>query len=215
MGDVGLHSVAEQLSPTDAAELLRRQAALQREAEAVVAELDLPGVLGRIGIPEWIGSSRSGLMVWRDLDFGVRCDELTAERVYDAMRPIVTHQGMVRVEYADETGERSPSGLVEDQRYYYACHFLTTAGDEWKIDLSLWTSSAPRSQLAHLEMLRARLNDETRLAILWIKDVWSRLPAYPYEVGGTEVYDAVLEHGVRTPGEFDTYLRHQGLPGRN
>jgi hypothetical protein len=55
---------------------------------------------------------------------------------------------------------------------------------------------------------------ETRICILWLKDVWHRLPEYPYEVGGTDIYDAVLEHGVRGPDEFDAYLRQRGMPAR-
>jgi hypothetical protein len=58
--------------------------------------------------------------------------------------------------------------------------------------------------------MQRRLTDETRLAILWIKDVWHRRPTYPYEVGGVDVYDAVLEHGVRTPDEFAAHLRARG-----
>jgi hypothetical protein len=55
---------------------------------------------------------------------------------------------------------------------------------------------------------------ETRITILWIKDVWHQLPMYPYQVGGTDIYDAVLQHGVRTPDEFDAYLRQRGMPTR-
>jgi hypothetical protein len=29
-----------------------------------------------------------------------------------------------------------------------------------------------------------------------------------------EVYDAVLEHGARSPDDFDRYLLEQGLPAR-
>jgi hypothetical protein len=75
-------------------------------------------------------------------------------------------------------------------------------------------SDAPRNQLAQAGAIRRRLTEETRLAILWIKDVWHQLPVYPYEVGGVEVYDAVFEHGVRTPEGFEAYLRERGLPGR-
>jgi hypothetical protein len=78
----------------------------------------------------------------------------------------------------------------------------------------LWTSDAPRPHLAQLAELERRLTHETRVAILWIKDVWHRLPVYPYEVGGMEVYDAVLEHGARSPDDFDLYLRQRGLPAR-
>ena len=44
----------------DPAALLRRQAALQAEALAVMRELDLRARLGRLGPFEHIGSSRSG-----------------------------------------------------------------------------------------------------------------------------------------------------------
>jgi hypothetical protein len=68
--------------------------------------------------------------------------------------------------------------------------------------------------LDHLDWLQGELTEETRLAILWIKDIWYRLPAYPYRVGGYQVYDAVLNAGVRTPDEFDAYLIARGLPSR-
>jgi len=48
-----------------------------------------------------------------------------------------------------------------------------------------------------------------------LKDIWHREPTYPYEVSGMEVYDAVLEHGVRTPEQFDTYLGERSLPIRS
>ena len=60
--------------------------------------------------------------------------------------------------------------------------------------------------------LSEHLTKETRLAILWIKDIWHRLPSYPYQVGGTDIYDAVLEHGVRTPAQFEVYLFERGMP---
>ena len=88
----------------------------------------------------------------------------------------------------------------------------TDAGDEWKIDVSLWSPESPPGPLAHAEELQRRLTDETRLAILWIKDAWHRSPSYPDRVGGTDVYEAVLEHGVRTPEQFGRYLLRRGLP---
>jgi hypothetical protein len=44
------------------------------------------------------------------------------------------------------------------------------------------------------------------LAILWIKDVWHRLPSYRSTVFSTDVYDAVIERGVRSPRQFERYL---------
>jgi hypothetical protein len=41
---------------------------------------------------------------------------------------------------------------------------------------------------------------------------WHRHPEYPGEVGGLEVYTAVLEDGVRTPGQFAAWLERRA-PG--
>ena len=171
-------------------------------------------MLDALGQVEQLGSTVSGLMVWRDIDFSVRCRDLTLERAWEALRPLLIDPRVTRLDYRNETGARSPTGMPVDQRLYVVLHYQTEPGTEWKIDLSLWTSGAPRPHLAELADLQQRLTDETRLAILWIKDVWHRLPVYPYEVGGYEVYDAVLDHGARTPEDFDAYLRERGLPGR-
>ena len=176
--------------------------------------LELQAMLERLGSPELVGSAVSGLMVWRDIDFSVGCPQLTLDHAWDALRPLLINPQVTRLDYRNETGERSPTGDPADQRLYVVLRYESEPGTEWKIDLSLWTVEAPSDPRALLAYLQRRLTDETRLAILWIKDVWHRLPVYPYEVGGFEVYDAVLNHGVRTPEDFDIYLRERGLPGR-
>ncbi len=119
-----------------------------------------------------------------------------------------------RLRYRNEVGRLAPPGLRGYGRYCFVAHHETEAGEEWKIDVSFWLSDAPRDHLPYVERLKQSLTGETRLAILWIKDVWHRLPTYPDEVGGLDVYEAVLRHGVRTPDDFDAYLRERGLPVR-
>ena len=201
-----------QLDTTYAAELLQRQRSLQAEARQVLTDLALMSSLSRLGHAEHIGSSVSGLMVWRDLDVGARCPQPSPDRVFQTLQPILTHSGVHEVLYREETGPRSPSGQPTDQRYYFVLRYMTAANQRWKIDISIWLTDAPRNQLGHLEDLARRLTDETRLAILWIKDVWHRLETYPDEVSGIDIYAAVLDHGVRTPEQFATYLLERSLP---
>jgi hypothetical protein len=200
-----------QLDATYAAELLQRQRSLQTEASQVLADLNLMSYLSLLGQAEHIGSSASGLMVWRDLDVGVRCPQPSADRVFETLQPILTHSRVYEVLYREETGPRSPSGQPADQRYYFILRYATAADQRWKIDISVWLSDAPRNQLGHLDDLARRLTDETRLAILWIKDVWHRLATYPDEVSGIDIYAAVLDHGVQTPEQFATYLQERNL----
>jgi hypothetical protein len=206
--------LADSVGPTEGfAALLRRQAGLQAEAKAVIRELALAEHLGRLGPLEEIGSSRSGLMVWRDLDVAVRSAGPTTEEVLDAMRPMLAHPGVREVRYAPELGSRSPSGGPADQRWYFVLRYEAAGGELWKVDVSLWRlGEAPRRLYFDPDTLARRLTDETRGAILWIKDVWHRRPHYPDVVGGVEVYDAVLNHGVRGPAGFAAYLRARGMP---
>jgi hypothetical protein len=193
-------------------ELLRRQAALQAEAQAVLAALDLFARLGRAGRVELVGSFVSGLMVWRDLDLCVTGPGMTAGRALDAVRPFLLDADISEVLYRQETGARSPTGRAADERFYYVLRYQPAGAAEWKIDLSFWLLDRPRGYQRQLEALARRLTEETRLAILRIKDRWHQQPEYPDRIGGVDVYEAVLEYGVRTPAEFAAYLRKRGLP---
>jgi hypothetical protein len=202
----------EHLDESYAARLLERQDALQAEADRLVELLDLPAMLGRAGHFKRLGSSVSGLMVWRDLDLGVSCGVLSRERAWETMVPLAAHPRTTRLYYRNEIGRLGPPELRGYGRYYFVARHQTEAGREWKIDVSLWSPESPPGPLAHAEELRRRLTPETRLAILWIKEAWHKLPSYPDVVGGMDVYEAVLEHGVRTPEHFGRYLRRRGLP---
>ena len=195
-----------------ATRLLERQDTMQAEANRLVEQLDLPSMLSRAGRFERLGSSVSGLMVWRDLDLGVSCGRLSPERAWEAMMTLAAHPRTTRLDYRNEVGRLTPPELRGYGRYYFVAHHETEAGDEWKIDVSLWSPESPPGLLAHPEELRRQLTPETRLAILWIKDVWHRMPYYPDQLSGMDIYEAVLEHGVRTPEHFGRYLHQRGLP---
>jgi hypothetical protein len=200
------------LEPTYTASLLARQDALQADATAVIAELALPALLARAGRVEQIGSSVSGLMVWRDLDFNIIAPALTRDQLAETIRPLLTNPRVFDVHFQDETGPRNFSGDPHDDRYYVVFHYQAGSGAEWKIDLSFWLADAPRGQLAHLAYLKERLTPDLRLTILHLKDLWYRRPSYPYTVGGYDIYDAVLEHHARTPADLVAYLRARNLP---
>lgn len=151
-------------------------------------------------------------MVWRDIDFNVLCSERSLRRVVETIQPLLTNPRVTKFLYTNESEGHTPAELQGDERYYFVTYYEMATGHEWKIDIAFWLSDTPRAQLAHLQYLAERLTDETRLAILWIKEIWHHFPSYPYHVGGTDIGDAVLEHGVRTPTQFRGYLLERGLP---
>jgi hypothetical protein len=193
--------------------LLRRQAALHAEGEEVLAQLNLMQVLSKIGRPEIVGSFALGLMVWRDIDVEVYCDEVSAARVFDAIRPIIDVPGVYRLTFHDFSGPRADPSVPDG--YYWGVRYHRPGEEEWKLDI--WLISAGTMHRMGRELVRtlpAQLTSETRMAILQLKTTWYALPTYRREVLSVDVYDAVLNHGVRTPDEFDTYLRLRGKPTR-
>jgi hypothetical protein len=178
--------------------LLARQAELQSEAATFVRELGLVEVLGRAGRVIELGSAVTGLMVWRDLDFGVDAPGLTADAAWETMRPVLSRCSSLR--YANDQAERR--------------HYFVMGIEGWKVDVSLWFTRMPPAVEAFQAELPARLTRESRLAILRLKEFWHRLPHYPEIVSAWEIYDAVLNHGVRTLDELDVFLAARGLPTR-
>jgi hypothetical protein len=188
-------------------ELLKRQDALQAEAWRTLAALDLAAALAPIGPIEVIGSLATGLMVWRDIDLHVVAPDLPSAVAHDAMARYFGHPQIGAIRYRYDHAARNLADDPRDDRYYYALFYQSENGHEWKVDISIWIADPPHVERLPPANLVARLNDETRLAILWIKDQWYARPEYRMTVSSVDIYDAVLDHGVRAPTEFAAYLR--------
>jgi hypothetical protein len=194
------------LTPAADHELLARQAALQAEASRVLERLDLGGLFGDVGPVLVVGSYLSGLMCWRDLDVGLLAGPgCSPADVLELVKRVVRVPGFAGLSYRDERGARCPTGHPRDERYHVPLDLDVEQG-RWRIDLSVWLRDLHAHVAAFHEELRDTVTAEQRLAILRIKDVWHRLPSYPDQVGGWEIYTAVLGHGVRTPEQFARWL---------
>lgn len=206
-----MNSVPVMRSTSDE-DLWARQAALQAEAGAVLADLDLTTIVADVGPMLLTGSYISGLMCWPDLDIMVLAGaEFSPQDVLRLLQPIVDRPGVVGFDYRDERGPRSPTGTARDERYHVVIAFARN-DHTWRIDLTLWLNDPHANVTAWHESLRDTLADDQRRAILRIKDVWHRLPSYPDRIGGLQIYNAVLDDGVRTPQQFATWLAAHGYP---
>jgi len=95
-----------------AARLLERQDTLQAEANRLVEQLELSTMLGRAGRFERLGSTVSGLMVWRDLDLGASCGRLSPERAWETMVPLAAHPRTSRLHYRNEIGRLATDATI-------------------------------------------------------------------------------------------------------
>ncbi|MFD8708450.1 hypothetical protein ACFV1W_38715 [Kitasatospora sp. NPDC059648] len=191
-------------------ELLRHQAALQAEAEAVHADLGLDTGLGALGTPVRVGSSALGLMVRRDLDVTVVCprlDQAVHERVAALGARLALHRRVRQVRLRNDTGAWNEDPDAYPDGLYLGLSYRSPAegsreGRDWTLDLWFVDDPARQPDLAHLRDLPPRLTPGARAAILRIKHAWAQSPDYGRTVRGWDVYRAVLEDGVRTPEEF-------------
>jgi hypothetical protein len=182
------------------AELDTRQDELQRSGRAMLESIG--SLLAGVGPPLPTGSFVSGLMVWPELDVMVLGGPSFAPHdVLALLGRAVDLPGLTGFHYTDERGPRSPTGERRDERFHVT---LTLRG--WRIDLSVWLHDDHANVTAYHEELARTVTAEQRAAILRIKDVWHRRPEYPDEIGGLDVYQAVLDHGVRTPEEFAAHV---------
>jgi hypothetical protein len=178
-------------------ELLERAAALRAEGRAFLDRHAVEARLAKAGPVVLVGSVVTGLMVWRDLDVCVDARGLARPVAWRLVLPLVHAADRVRYEHLDGP---------DDRRHYFVLGL-----DGWKLDLSLFTHGIPPEVDEFQSELLGRLDDDIRLAILRLKELWHGRPDYPEVVGGYEICSAVLA-GVRTPLELDAYLEEQGVP---
>jgi hypothetical protein len=200
------------LSPLQITALLRRQNALQAESQVVLTDLHVDERLGAVGPVKHTGSAAHGLMVWRDIDLSVAAADMPAERIFEAIRPLALFPSVREVRYRKDVGRFHPTADPRHARHYVAALYQDAHGAEWHIDISFWLCGMHVEPVE--DTLAHALTPEARVAILWLKERWHRLPAYRRHVFSVDIYDAVLKHGVRTPLEFDGYLAARGKPTR-
>lgn len=161
---------------------------LQAEAHELFAQLDLETAFPGYGPPQLIGSARSGLIVLRDLDVMFDAPTATAAGVLEGLGVLADRCDLVAADVRDERGDRRPTPRLTDERFYAVLEV-----GAWKVDLTFWIHVVERPHVAEALRLQ-QISAEEREAILRMKRA---CPGYPEMLGGTDVYAAVLEHGVR------------------
>jgi hypothetical protein len=195
-------------------ELSARQSLLRQEAAALLEELHRSGILVDIGPLAVAGSYVSELMSWRDLDVMLQVGaDYSPKDVLQLISHLMELLEVIGFDYRDERAHRSPTGQSRDERYHIPLMIDRGAGI-WRLDLTLWLHDLHQNLTAWHESLRDSITDDQRAAVLRIKDVWFRLPNYPDQISGLDIYTAVLEDDVRTPSQFKGWLAARRLPVR-
>lgn len=189
-------------------DLWQRQIQLQAEADAVVQDLELEGLLASLGEPFRVGSSAMGLMVRRDIDITVVCKKLDADTFsgFAAIGARLMQHAMVStVRFRNDCGKWN----IEPEKYPDGLYLGLTAsiseGTVWNLDIWAVDDPARQPDLAHLQSLLPRLNAENRETILQIKHVLATRPKDAASVSSTLVYEAVMDQKIQTVEQFDAW----------
>jgi hypothetical protein len=177
-------------------------AALRAEADALL-DGGLRHVLAPYGAVHVVGSYMMKLMAWRDLDVHLVMEALDREAFFGLGGRLATLLNPERMHYRDETERRSaglPNGL------YWGVYLGDERRGAGKLDVWATDARGLDRVLSYCGGIERRLSASTRETILMIKSECWRHPEYRRSLGSADIYEAVLDHGVRDVESFWTFL---------
>jgi hypothetical protein len=177
---------------------------LGARADRLLERTGLLGLLSAYGEVRPTGSFVYGLMTREEIDLCLAVPEPTVVLAFETGRRISGIAGVGSMLYRNELVLRTPGnprGLL------WCVDLAAEDGPMWKLDLLVADRGEVERVLRRGEELLARLDEETRAAILELKRVVCD-PSRPEGAArSADVYEAVLDHGVRG---MDDWRRWRG-----
>lgn len=166
---------------------------IRESADALLRKTGLMDVLNGYGEAAIVGSYAMDAMAWNDLDVYIALDGDFHEMAGAAMRAVQP----VRFD-----------GFCDAGRQFLGMETVIT-GERWNIDVWIRTVAEMEDALAKNRAMKRRFDaqPEARQAMLDIKRALIARGMYGFDKGkrhyhSPEIYDAVLEKGVRTVDEL-------------
>lgn len=144
-------------------------------------------------------------MVAPDIDVTTLCPTLALEPVFALGRAITGHPRVRKATFRNDTGHWNTDPAYPDG-LYWGVEYVAGDGAVWNLDLWFLAEGTTQFDLDDVKTLPHRLSPDARLSILRIKEA---LADETPRVRHYLVYEAVLDHGVRTIDDFRGFLmRH-------
>ncbi|MDP2655746.1 MAG: hypothetical protein Q8P17_04475 [bacterium] len=186
--------------------LLTRAKSLQEEAQRILKELDLLAIIGTISEPEVVGSAKNGLMIFPDIDIHAWMEEPSLEIVSDMLSTLAKMPTMQKVQfnnYRELRRDARKDRINFPHAYYVGLRTVQPSG-EWKVDM--WFGK--RGEVGDYDDSEIdAITDEQLLAVLRLKEDWKDSKGYRDGVLSTDIYKAVMRHGVKDEKGFAEYLK--------
>jgi len=198
-------TVAGQIHSVETCRLLQLDHELHAEGDRLLSASGLGQLLRAEGFAA-VGSYTMGTMTWRDLDFE-RTDENPDWGRHWQLGTRIARSPWVW-KFSCHNAYAAPGSAGEG--LYWGLRLSDPAGGPvWKMDL--WTARAAEFTAGspHRARWSAVLNQESRVAILAIKQAVCQLPEYRHQLLSVHIYEAVLDHGVKDLEQFERWRRER------
>jgi hypothetical protein len=189
--------------PNPTIEWLRaEQARLHAQADKMLAGTKIMGLLARHGQLSPIeGSYQYGLMMYPDLDVGLLADTVTKQDFADLISDLAKDPAVRGISTADTINFNLSKRPMP--RGYWIGIDIPFENDRWGIDCWLQQPDWGSDQVGDYAERLVQLDQAGKDAVLAIKYELIRNGTYGKRHQSGHVYDAVLDHGVRTVEDFN------------
>ena len=179
-----------------------KQKKLHKQADKILKDLNLMEVLKKYGNPKIVGSYALELMSWPDIDIVV-VTEPNYKQYLDLVTYLFKKENVYSLNLQDFRKSIFPD---RPQGIYCGISYLVKPNIFWKIDV--WFMADVKA-LDIVNEVKSKLTDTNREIILKIKNEMREKTKYGKEVSGIDVYQAVLDNGVKDLKGFRQYLKQQ------
>ncbi len=191
-----------------ASELDQLNASLKAEADVILYNHDILGLLAGHGEPVLLGSYTLDTMTWADLDFYLIRDEPDPIDFFELGGKMMNRLQPLRLDYFNNLSDhwpQYPPGL------YWGVRTSHALPQVWKIDIWCIGPALADELMGAQRALLDRITPECRQAILRIKNRFCSHPRYHAGFASWDIYTAVLDRGMRSAVEFEEVLREKGI----
>jgi len=180
---------------------------LRKDAIKIIETIQLEKILSPFGKFKIVGSLSYDLMSWRDIDIDLITSALPNDADYWKIVPtLFAIKNITSINLADN---RNQTEKNRPKSMYIGLNYLDENHNKWKIDIRILTQKDVTSNKIE-NLIIQKMNAENRRTILEIKSQVCDNPNYHKTFSSADIYEAVLQHNVKTTETFIEYLSQIG-----